>query len=156
MIYFRFSLKNPNQSKSTDHKFSHPNLYEPFSSKKAQGIITGIVSKILILRAQRPMDKNPSRVFETIPSGPAQRHRHCKQRAGRNFLPGRPFSPEGVLRESIRGVYPVNALSIKVNGRTFFSRCCLSQMPDKWLSRASTTPTNTPPRVPLPSWGKHI
>lgn len=40
MIYFRFSLKNPNQSKSTDHKFSHPNLYEPFSSKKAQGIIS--------------------------------------------------------------------------------------------------------------------
>lgn len=157
MIYFRFSLKNSNQSKSTVIN----SLIRTFTNlsrrrKHKELSVSGIVSKILIPRAQRPMDKNPSRVFETIPSGPAQRHRHCKQRAGRNFLPGRPFSPEGVLRESIRGVYPVNALSIKVNGQTFFSRCCLSQMPDKWLSRASTTPTNTPPRVPLPSWGKHI
>lgn len=160
MIYFRFSLKNPNQSKSTVVNSLIRTLMTFVNSQRSLSrrrkhkelSVSGIVSKILIPRAQRPMDKNPSRVFETIPSGPAQRHRHCKQRAGRNFLPGRPFSPEGVLR----GVYPVNALSIKVNGRTFFSRCCLSQMPDKWLSRASTTPTNTPPRVLLPSWGKHI
>lgn len=41
-----------------------------------------------------------------------------------------------------------NVLSIKVNGRAFFSRCCLSQMPDKWPSGVPATLTNT--RLALP------